>query len=67
MGMRSSARWEQAPTYNLEVSKYHTFFADGILVHNAKAGYTYRASTTDPDGDKVFYLFDRGDKIDSLM
>ena len=29
--------WEQAPTYNLEVSEYHTFFADNILVHNAKA------------------------------
>jgi len=57
--------WEQAPTYNLEISKYHTFFADGILVHNAKAGYTYSSSTTDPDGDKISYLFDWGDGSDS--
>jgi len=27
---------EQAPTYNLEVDGYHVFFADGVLVHNAK-------------------------------
>ncbi|MEA2054152.1 MAG: PKD domain-containing protein [Candidatus Thermoplasmatota archaeon] len=57
--------WEQVPTYNLEVDIYHTFFADGILVHNAKAGYTYSTSTTDPDGDNIYYLFDWGDGTDS--
>jgi len=57
--------WEQSPTYNLEVEGSHTFFADGVLVHNAKAGYTYSASTTDPDGDNISYLFDWGDGSDS--
>lgn len=55
--------WEKVPTYNLEIKEYHTFFADGVLVHNAKAypSYMYTTSTTDPDGDRVCYYFDWGD------
>jgi hypothetical protein len=25
---------ERAPTYNIEVANQHTYFADGVLVHN---------------------------------
>jgi len=29
--------FEKMPTFNLEVEKYHTYFAEDILVHNIKA------------------------------
>ncbi len=28
--------FEKVPTYNLEVEEYHTYFANGVLVHNRK-------------------------------
>jgi probable HAF family extracellular repeat protein len=38
---------------------------DGPTSGKAGTNYTYTANTTDPDGDKVFYLFDWGDGNDS--
>lgn len=37
-----SVEWHLGKTdvYNLEIEKYHTFFADGIFVHNQKGGAT---------------------------
>ncbi|MDZ4247307.1 MAG: alpha-2-macroglobulin family protein, partial [Dehalococcoidia bacterium] len=34
----TSVEWQQGKTkvYNLEIEKYHTFFADGVWVHNDK-------------------------------
>jgi len=36
----NTVEWQSAKTkvYNLDVEKYHTFFADGIWVHNQKGG-----------------------------
>jgi len=57
--------YEMAPTYNLEVDGCHTFYADDFLVHNAKSGYHYWASTTDPNGDSIYYKFSWGNGEDS--
>jgi len=32
--------FDQTSTYNLEIAKYHTYFADNILAHNAKEQVT---------------------------
>lgn len=41
----SSLEWQRGSyqVYNLEVEKYHTYFANGIWVHNEKGGGTTRS------------------------
>jgi hypothetical protein len=38
---------------------------DGPISGKSGTEYPYKTSTTDPDGDQVFYLFDWGDDTDS--
>lgn len=40
-------RQELVPVYNIIVSKYHTYFADGVYVHNEEKGGQPRANFVD--------------------
>jgi len=67
--------YKRLPTYNLEIKDYHTYYAEDLLVHNAKIGYwtsvsngnsipSY-SSSWDNDGDYTvtLYVKDNGGKI----